>query len=50
MTATLILTTGTATPLVRVARRRRRRRRRRRPARPPLLLLAGGAGSGPRSR
>jgi hypothetical protein len=48
MTATLILTTGTATPLVRVARRRRRRRRR--PARPPLLLLAGGAGSGPRSR
>jgi len=48
MTATLILTTGTATPLVRVARRRRRRRRR--PARPPLLLLAGGAGSGPRTR
>jgi len=46
MTATLILITGTATPLVRVARRRRRRR----PARPPLLLLAGGAGSGPRTR
>jgi len=49
MTATLILTTGTATPLVRVARRRRRRRRRG-SARPPLLLLAGGAGSGPRTR
>jgi len=48
MTATLILTTGTATPLVRVARRRRRRRRG--SARPPLLLLAGGAGSGPRTR